>query len=202
MQHRPFKVALCGTHSSGKTSLALPLSEILALPFISERARTVAKSWNLTPATIPKHRLMEYQWAVIHEQVAAEMRHPNGFVSDRSTLDNLAYAIHVAKQCGIGPVEMDAYTFTAGQRIPYYDLLVVVPPMFPLVKDGERHEDEGFRQEIHQTVLDLVFEMAERFDIGLTERLLVLKSDGIGKRLDEIVDRLERTKEKVAYGRA
>lgn len=88
------RIAITGAHGTGKTTLAQALSEKLGLPLIAERARLVAEEMGVKTCEdlLRNPRLArQFQERVLEEQIKAQLAHPQGFVSDRCTLDCIAY---------------------------------------------------------------------------------------------------------------
>ncbi|ACA59325.1 hypothetical protein Daud_0809 [Candidatus Desulforudis audaxviator MP104C] len=71
------KIAVTGTHGTGKTSLAEALSNHTGLPLITEQARIVAAEMDLTDC----NRLLNdqelakaFQWRVLERQIAEQRK--------------------------------------------------------------------------------------------------------------------------------
>ncbi|MCS5696336.1 ATP/GTP-binding protein [Desulfofundulus thermocisternus] len=135
------RVALTGTHGTGKTTLATELARKLGLPLITEQARRVARAMGIghvRQLVKDKALAWRFQKAVLREQIRAENDCPDGFISDRSTLDCWAY--WAAYGLGNDPEYRDLCLSRP------YDLLVYVPPEIPCQADGFRDADESLRQ--------------------------------------------------------
>lgn len=160
------KIGITGTHGTGKTTLAGRLADELKIPLIKERARTVAKRWGLTPATIPEKNKYEFQWEVLFEQIQQEEAHKSGFVSDRTVYDNLAYyraiwwhdsASNFYDWFNYQPEEVslshwNTFAWSRYEKLVQengkYDLVLVLKPEWDLVDDGERHVEKSFQTSI------------------------------------------------------
>ncbi len=172
------KVAFIGTHCVGKTSVLKLLAEDLGVPAIEEGARVIADEWGLTPATIPQDRLIEYQYALLERQILEETRHPLGFLSDRSVVDNMAYMLALPHATSEQIID---YQMRAAVRLPHYDRFILFPyGKFKLVDDGERHVDAGFQKEIHNTILALI----DQLDLG--HKVYEVRTEGVYKRVAEL----------------
>jgi nicotinamide riboside kinase len=133
------RVGICGTHCSGKTTLARALAEEFDLALIEEVA-----------AGFPRERrgALETQFAIMDAQIAAERAAGEDFVSDRTVIDNATYIEWCARhQPGAAPLSVYG-TVWAGQdrAIAHlidepYDLLVVVDEYFPIEENGVRSLD-------------------------------------------------------------
>lgn len=186
------RIAFIGPHGVGKTTVCQRISEALGLPLITERAREVARNWGLTPATIPADRLVEYQWTILRQQVLCETSlHNVGFVSDRSTIDNMAYWVSVASKLEVPWPTIEAYNQLAYTRLEHYDLLIHIPVMFPMALDGERHPDPTFQQEIAGNISDLLLSLDVRVSPGLLNRVYTVKTEGVERRIPEILAAIE-----------
>ncbi|RJX17219.1 MAG: hypothetical protein C4575_13685 [Desulforudis sp.] len=137
------RIAITGTHGNGKTTLARALSAKTGLPLIAEQARIVATEMGLTDCS----RLLRdpelartFQERVLEGQIAAQVKHPEGFIADRSTLDAIAYwKLYLNGSQENIHRETNRYIFKA--RLHAWkglDLLVYVPPLNPPGGDGFR----------------------------------------------------------------
>lgn len=187
MEGNQVKIAFIGSHSTGKTTVARPIADHLGVPFLSEVARMVAQDWGLTPATVPPERVAEYQWTILRGQVDGEKPHP-AYVSDRSTVDNAAYFLAYAAH-RTHPADVFLYLNAALVNTRHYDLLVLIPPMFAPVDDGERHTDPVEQARIHEVVCNLLDAW------GLTEKVYTVTSVTPEGRVEEILGVIYARKE-------
>lgn len=186
------RLAFIGGPGVGKTTLVNILTQELGLPLLGERARIVARAWGMTPADIPAHRMLEFQWELLHQQMEAEEENPRGFIADRCVIDIVAHTLIFADDAGIPKPEVARFIEAASRRLPHYDMVVFVPPMFPMVVDGERIADTGFQRALDQLLSDLVTSLDQYHCPGLANRVHVIKSLSIADRLAEIKEAIDR----------
>lgn len=89
-----FRIAFAGASGTGKTTLSTYLTETLKLPFNPVGSRSVAKAMGFeSPYDVDKAgKRAEFQRRLVTEKRAWENEHQE-FVTDRTTLDNLAYTV-------------------------------------------------------------------------------------------------------------
>jgi nicotinamide riboside kinase len=177
------RIAITGTHGVGKTTLAQALSEKLGLPLISEQARLVAEEMGIKTCEelLRNPKLArEFQERVLEEQIKAQLAHPQGFVSDRCTLDCIAYW---NLYLGDG---FDAGRYFYKARLHAFrglDAVVYVPP-------DVLSNSDGFRLSGNHAEVDACI----RREVGLLrecsgERVLyLLEGVGPGERLAAVLE--------------
>lgn len=142
------KIAVVGAHGTGKTTLAKAISEQQGLPLITEQARIVAKEMNINNCQsllVNPELARAFQWKVLERQIKAQLEH-NEFVSDRSTLDCIAYW---KLYLGDKDKETNQYIFKARLHAwKQLNLIIYVPPVMPA-------RDDGFRLVNKQREVDL-----------------------------------------------
>lgn len=186
------RIAITGTHGTGKTTLAQTLSIRTGLPLIAEQARLVAAEMGLMKCNqlLRNPRLAKtFQWEILERQIAEQMKYPSGFIADRSALDSIAYwQLYLGNNQDFKN-EASRYIFKARLHAwKNLDLLVYVPPV---VLAGE----DGFRLKDRHIEVDLFI----RREVKLLQesgrvQVIVLKSETLDGRLAEIELALEKTK--------
>ena len=189
------KIALIGSNGVGKTTLATALASELNLPMLTGYARDAAKWMGYAPNAVPLFEQRVFQWDVLGRLTNAEQANPRGFVADRSAFDVLAYLALYASRYNMDTTEFRQFYNKALEQAKRYDLLVYVPPMFPITGDGQRWVGE---QEKIDRILRGFFKLLEAIPVlpwPLASRLFTVTADTPEARLQEVLAELERRKE-------
>lgn len=154
------RVAIVGSFSTGKTTLAEVAAERLRLPLLPEAAREVAAMGfaldkDATPETETLIFLKQYYNELVHTE----------FIGDRSLIDVMAYAGWVLDN---QPRRKETALWDQCLAIAQHHLrsqysdVFYLPIEFPIVPDGLRPLDPGFQGEIDGRVLHLL----ETYDVA------------------------------------
>lgn len=154
------RIAIVGSFSTGKTTLAEAVAEPLRLPLLPEVAREVVK----LGFRLDKDATPETETLIFLKQLYNEMAHPE-FVGDRSLIDVIAYAgwvldnqswrkeMHLWEAC----LEIARHHLRSQYTHVFY-----LPVEFPIVPDGLRPLDPEFQKEIDRRMLDVM----DTYDVG------------------------------------
>ena len=85
------KIALAGTHGTGKTTI---IDELKPLNVIREVSRKAIKKFGMNPQNMSPEQLDCFQKYIFWKQIAEETR-KDDFFSDRSLYDILAYSQNI-----------------------------------------------------------------------------------------------------------
>lgn len=148
------RIAIVGSFSTGKTTLAEAAAEPLSLPLLPEVAREVAaEGFKLDKDATP-----EVETLIFLRQFYNEMAHPH-FVGDRSLIDAMAYAGWVLdnQQRRKEFALWDACVRIAEHQLrSQYTDVFYLPIEFGIVPDGLRPMDLDFQAEIDERILHLL----------------------------------------------
>lgn len=154
------RIAIVGSFSTGKTTLAEAVAEPLGLPLLPEVAReVVALGFKLDKDATP-----ETETLIFLRQWRNELTHPD-FVSDRSLVDVMAYAGWVLDN---QPPRKEFALWEECVRIAEHQLrsqytkVFYLPIEFGIVPDGLRPMDPDFQNDIDERMRALL----HRYDIA------------------------------------
>lgn len=139
-----YKIVIIGSQSVGKSTLARELSNRLNLPLITELARR----WNIEK--VEQKELVHIQKEILRLQIQEE-NHNGQFISDRSTIDNLAYWIHNVSPI-IDKEENKLYIRTALKNVKNYSHIFLLIPEFYPIADGFRNVNIIYQLQIAEVI--------------------------------------------------
>ncbi|MCA1838951.1 MAG: AAA family ATPase [Actinomycetota bacterium] len=148
------RIAIVGSFSTGKTTLAELLARKLELPLLPETAREVVE----LGFKLDKDATAETESLIFLKQYNNEIS-TDEFVGDRSLIDVMAYAGWVLdhqprrKEMAL----WDECRKLAERRLRgNYSHIFYLPIEFPIVLDGLRPDDPAFQQEIDERLIGLL----------------------------------------------
>lgn len=161
------RIGITGTHSVGKTTLAHSLVEKLnnkdrRIILVKKQVRDVAADLSIQNVEEVARRgpkwFSLFQWEILRRQINSEqyaVKNGYSFVSDRTTLDNLAY--YMLGNSGDSEAVRKMYEGIALKNMKRgYDLILYLPPVIPMEGDGFRQTDEEFRDKIDRAIRRLI----------------------------------------------
>jgi hypothetical protein len=201
------RVGVCGTHSVGKTSLLQKLTEEIKnkiptapdLYIIHELARREARDCGYDIRSGNASQVGHFQQVVMWKQMFEESLHQDGFVSDRTIFDMLAYrdyyqnAFVVESGWLLGKQSISRYMADSEVlRTKRYDFLVYLPIEFDEVPDEARGAnynlsttDDAFRLDIDRRIKSLVEENPQVYGT------LITATGSVEKRVDMITSAIK-----------
>jgi nicotinamide riboside kinase len=156
------RIAIVGSFSTGKTTLAEALARELDLPLLPEVAREIVE----LGFKLDKDATPETEALILLKQFNNEMSTPE-FVGDRSLIDCMAYAGWVlANQ----PYKKEMALWEECERLAErrlrtnYSHVFYLPIEFPIVLDGLRPDDPAFQKEIDERIIELLATHSVRYE--------------------------------------
>lgn len=151
---------MCGSHSTGKTTLMNALKkEFPKFNFVSEAARDCPYPINEKTGFLSQDFIFRTQ---VCRELQSELNEVT--ITDRTTFDQMAYIKYAYH---------DSMTITESKYVLLkkyamswantYDVLFYVPIEFDLVNDGIRSPDNDYRKKIDEYIIDLLNEKNRRY---------------------------------------
>lgn len=156
------RIAIVGSFSTGKTTLAEAAARRFELPLLPEVAREVAA----LGFKLDKDATPEVETLIFLKQLHNELTHPH-FVGDRSLIDVMAYAGWVLDNQTRRPETAlweECVNIAQVHLRSQYTHVFYLPIEFPIVPDGLRPLDPGFQREIDDRMLGLLRDHAVSYD--------------------------------------
>jgi len=148
------RIAIVGSFSTGKTTLAEAVAGPLDLPLLPEAAREVAA----LGFKLDKDATPEVETLIFLKHFYNEMIHPD-FVADRSLVDVMAYAGWVLDH---QERRKETALFDECRKLAEYGLrsqythVFYLPIEFPIVLDDLRPNDPEFQRDIDRRIVELL----------------------------------------------
>ena len=148
------RIAIVGSFSTGKTTLAEALARRLELPLLPEVAREIVE----LGFKLDKDATPETEALIFMRQYNNELA-TDDFVGDRSLIDVMAYAGWVLDN---QPYRKEMLLWQECERLAErrlrtnYSHVYYLPIEFPIVLDGLRPDDPAFQKEIDERVVGLL----------------------------------------------
>ena len=182
-------IGLCGAHRTGKTTLAIALSESLNMPFVPINTINVFERFHLHPKESLGFRTrLEIQEEILKKacDIWFEMDEP--FICDRTPIDMAAYTMADIKGDTIlspdTELRVEKYLDDCQKATEkYFSYLFLIPPAIPIIDAmGKASCSRAYIEHIHNLCLALfqrtdVSEIAEipREYIDLSDRIEYVK---------------------------
>lgn len=184
-------IGLCGSHRTGKTTLATVVSERIGMPFVKTSTSDVFKENGLDPSkpmSFTKRLWIQHKILDAAEKIwGAEQRQ---FITDRTPLDMAAYTladIHGATDLDF--YELEKYLsrcFAVASQ--FFKILVVIQPGIPLIfEEGKAALNEGYLEHLNYLIIGLCNDDRVKSSIIKIPRELV----SIDNRLIAILNALD-----------
>ncbi len=135
-----YKIAIIGSQSVGKSTLAKELSNRLDVPLITE----IARRWNIEKVT--QTELIDIQKEMLKLQIEEENKYKE-FISDRSTIDNWSYWLHNVADIVDYEDNREYQIKVLRNVVKYSHIFLLIPEFYP-ISDGFRNTDVVYQMRI------------------------------------------------------
>lgn len=142
------RIGLSGTHSTGKTTLAATLKEILPQYFLDINVTRWVRGLGFPVNDSCNDASQEIN---ILKRIAHLNSFPN-IIADRTIIDNLAYSIASHELGNLSKESLNYQKALVRRNIMMYDYFIYIPPEIPLELDGVRDSDENYRLHIDNII--------------------------------------------------
>lgn len=171
-------IGLCGSHRTGKTTLAMALAERSGKAVLKTQTSAVFAAHGLDPAQV-----MDFEtrlWIQGHILADAQNLWENqsqAFIADRTPLDMLAYTLaDIQGATEVDHTALQAYSarcFALSNQ--FFPHIVILPPAIPLMHEaGKAALNPAYIEHLHCVMLGLAHEEY------LTSRVLVMPRAVLG----------------------
>lgn len=158
------KIALIGTHSTGKTTLLNKLKTVLE--FLGHHVEVVPELSRLCPFPINEETTMEAQEWIQNQQITQEnqLHQPEKILlCDRATLDNFAYFERAGR---LHNRDISSWEQRAADHMSSYHFIFKTHKLeLPAAADGQRSTDKEFRDEIDSSIHRLLEKHAVKYHL-------------------------------------
>lgn len=135
------RIAIMGSHSTGKSTLGKKICQSLGFNFIPDTASMACKNNFIINEITPP----ETQFWIMSKQLEFERNIPEPWIEEKSLYDNLIYGRYAKLSKNAIKVIEDIV-----ERNAKYDLIFYLPIEFAIEDDGVRSMDLNFQKKIDQ----------------------------------------------------
>ena len=172
------RIGLCGSHRTGKTTLAEAVSKKTGIPFVRTSTSEVFRRAGLDPAaSLDFNKRLWIQNETLEAAKGVWEAAGKSFITDRTPVDMMAYTlgdIQGSTQADFNEVEdylERCFTFTNR----FFDALVIVQPGIPLVHEqGKAALNRAYIEHLNYLILGLTE------DPRLTARVVLIGRETMG----------------------
>jgi deoxyadenosine/deoxycytidine kinase len=175
-----FKIGICGAHGTGKTTLAKLLTERINLPFLTDTTRQMWRDFGVEDfEKLPPTVRTYFQKEVILRQTNREdIEGENGFITDRTVMDNWCYT---KLSANFDPIDLRVYEALVKARLKTYSHFIYIPVSLEFRVEQEKLRANLETQNTFASIIEESLEWVE------PNKLLVLKSVDLEERVKEVV---------------
>lgn len=157
-------IGICGAHRTGKTTLAIALSEVLNMPFVEIGTSQLFAANNLDPAKPMDFRTRLWiQQKVLSHAYNIWFEMDQSFICDRTPIDMAAYTLAEVQGNTLDKeLEYELTDYLRDCREiteKYFSYLFLVPPAIPIVEAvGKASPSKGYIEHIHRLCVGFFYD--------------------------------------------
>jgi hypothetical protein len=132
-----FKIGICGSHRTGKTTLAKNISQTLKIPFIPTQTNNVFAQHGLHPAQPLNFKTRLWiQQQVLASAIELWQTQTDTYVTDRTPIDFIAYTLADIQGNTVDEfTQLENYLSDCFQATDeFFTQLIVIQPAIPLIQ--------------------------------------------------------------------
>lgn len=176
MEMTPQGVGLCGSHRTGKTTLAQALSTKLNIPFAKTDTSGVFKKHGLDPAVcMPFSQRLHIQHLILDDAIKIWGAYKSAFITDRTPLDMLAYTL-----CDItGSTEADFTMLEEYARLcfeavnRFFGLVVVIQPAIAMrYEEGKAALNRAYLEHLNAVIMGLCLDERQKANFKILPKAI------------------------------
>jgi hypothetical protein len=185
-------IGLCGSHRTGKTTLAEAISLKTGMPFVRTGTSEVFRQHGMDPsAPMDFSKRLWIQRKILDSAEKIWNAEKKQFITDRTPLDMMAYTLaDIHGNTEVGLKELEVYcTRCIDVTNKFFRILVLVQPGIPLMhEDGKAALNEGYLEHLNYLILGLCC------DDRIKGSFVYLRRDmtSLEERADTILSKLDR----------
>lgn len=190
-------LGICGSHRTGKTTLARTMAETSGLFFLESKVSDTFRRMRVDPrADLPFEDRLYVQYQILYDMERLYFEAPTShFITDRTPIDVYSYLLADVQRTTLDPVqEGDLERFWAETcRVVnrHFELVMVIQPGIDLIEaEGKAPATTGYVEHVNAVIIGLVM---GRSYADLETNIILMKR--------EITDLRERSNVALTYAK-
>jgi len=191
-------IGLCGSHRTGKTTLAEAISRKTGMPFVRTGTSEVFRKYGMDPSgPMDFRKRLWIQHEILDTAEKIWIAEQEQFITDRTPLDMMAYTLaDIQGATEVNLKELEGYLARCiDVTNKFFQILILVQPGIPLMhEEGKAALNEGYLEHLNYLILGLCS------DDRIKGAFVYLRRDitSLEERVDTILCELDRVGKKTA----
>ena len=171
------KLGICGSHRSGKTTLATKIAEQMGIPFVKTYTSQVFKDNGLDPSQPMNFAVrLDIQTRIVASAEKVWEKGGKNFITDRTPIDMMAYTLADIKgDIQVNFSALEAYLKRCFKAVNYFFTnMFIIQPGIPLVYTrGKAALNRSYIEHLNSLIIGLALD--ERINTGIRAQTIILK---------------------------
>lgn len=191
-------IGLCGSHRTGKTTLAEAISRKTGMPFVRTGTSEVFRKYGMDPSgPMDFRKRLWIQHEILDTAEKIWIAEQEQFITDRTPLDMMAYTLaDIQGATEVNLKELEGYLARCiDVTNKFFQILILVQPGIPLMhEEGKAALNEGYLEHLNYLILGLCS------DDRIKGAFVYLRRDitSLEERVNTILCELDRVRKKTA----